>query len=68
MKPQNNNRFQQGYACAVSALIQMDRGANTVTKELFNAGLGEYNLRKFRRWGIDEHDISIFKEYRKELI
>lgn len=63
-----NYAFQQGFACAVSALIDMEREVNTVTRELFQTGLGQYDLKKFRRWGIDEHDITNFKNFRKELI
>jgi hypothetical protein len=36
-------------------------------RELFEVGLGKYNLRKLRSWGIDEHDIEIFKKHRKDL-
>lgn len=61
-------RFQQGYACAVAALINMDQQVETQTRELFLAGLGKYDLKQFRKWGIDEHDISIFKMFRKQLI
>jgi len=71
MKAKDNHRnsaFQQGYACAVCALIQMDGQVETGTRELFSAGLGEYNIKKFRKWGIDEFDISILKKHRKELI
>lgn len=64
---EKNSRFQQGFACAVSALIDMEREVNTVTRELFKTGLGEYDLKKFRKWGIDEHDIENFKKFRKEL-
>lgn len=70
MKAKDKNRnsvFAQGFACAVSALINMEREVNTTTRELFHTGLGEYDLKKFRRWGIDEHDINNFKKFRKEL-
>ncbi len=66
-KLSGERKFQQGYACAVSTLIRMDQGVETGTRELFHAGLGSYDLKKFRGWGIDEYDIEIFKTYRKEL-
>lgn len=70
MKPKDNYKnsaFIQGYACAVSTIIRMEHEVNALTKELFHSGLGKYDLRKFRRWGIDEYDIDIFKAFRKEL-
>ncbi len=62
------DRFQQGYLCAVSALIRMHEGVDTQTKELFGAGAGKYDIKKMRAWGVDEYDIDVFKKYRKELI
>jgi len=62
------SRFNQGYLCAVAALINMDGQVETRTKELFIAGVGKYDLRKMRQWGIDEQDIEVFKKHRKELI
>ena len=67
-KIKENYSFQQGFLCAVAALIQSNRGVETQTKELFKSGAGSYNIKNFRKWGIDEHDIKVFKEYRKELI
>lgn len=61
------NRFNQGYLCAVATLIRMNNEVDTQTKELFRSGVGEYNLRKMRQWGVDESDIEIFKKFRKEL-
>lgn len=63
-----NNRFIQGFACACAKLMLMDGGVSTPTKELFEAGVGKYDLRRFRQIGIDEYDIEIFKKYRKELL
>jgi len=68
MRAKKDCRFQQGYACAVANLITLDREVNASTRDLFHSGLGEYNLIKLRRWGIDEQDINLFKKYRKELI
>lgn len=68
MSDKSKYAWIQGYACAVATLIVMDNGVNTQTKELLNSGLGKYNLKKFRMWGIDESDIETFKKHRKELI
>lgn len=59
--------FARGYFCCVAALIEMDKGVETQTKELLNA-YGGYNIKKWREWGVDEHDINIFKKYRKQII
>lgn len=66
-KKDSNNRFVQGFACACAKMMLMDGGVSTPTKELFDAGVGEYNLKRFRQIGIDEYDIEIFKKYRKDL-
>jgi len=68
MEKPRGNVFIQGFACAVAALIIMDRQVETATRELFGSGLGKYDLKKFREWGIDEYDINVFKKYRKQLL
>jgi hypothetical protein len=62
-----DSEFKQGYACAVVTLIQLERGVETQTRELFRAGFGSYNLEALKSAGIDEFDLSILKKYRKEL-
>lgn len=64
----SNNKFNQGYACAVATLIRMHGGVETSTKELFAAGFGKYDIKKLRSSGVDEYDIETFKTHRKELI
>lgn len=65
---EQKHNFMQGCACVISKLIVMDRGVETDTREVFRACLGEYVLKKFRSYGIDEYDLEVFKKYRKQLI
>lgn len=60
-------RFEQGYLCAVCALINMNDRIDTDTYELFRALGGGYDLKLWRKWGIDESDIETLKKYRKQL-
>lgn len=66
-QPYNKDYFMQGYICAVVTMIELNRGVDTVTLELFKAGLGKYDLQKFRKAGVDEHDLNVLKKYRKQL-
>jgi len=69
MKKEKIDRFTQGFACAVATLIRMNNYmVETDARELFSAGLGKYDLKKFRQQGVDEYDIEVFKKCRKELI
>lgn len=63
-----NNRFIQGFACACAKMMEMDGMVTTQCKELFSAGVGKYDLKRFRIIGIDEDDIKTFKKYREELL
>lgn len=67
IKDEEMSEFQQGYACAVATMIAMNMGVETDVRELFHAGLGNYDLKKFRKWKIAEDDIEVFKKYRKEI-
>jgi hypothetical protein len=60
--------FQQGFLCAICAMIHKERGVTTPVKETFDELGGGYDLKLWRKWGIDEYDIEILKKYRKELI
>lgn len=57
---QPNDRFIQGYACAVATLIRLNEGATTDVKELFRGGL---NMDTLGAHGVDEDDINIFRKY-----
>ena len=61
------SEFQKGYACAVATMIKMNMRVDTDVRELFHAGLGNYDIMKFRKWKIAEDDIEVFKKFRKEI-
>lgn len=61
------DKFIQGYACAVACAIQQIDEVNTITKELFQSGLGSMTIQQLTDAGVDEHDIEVFKKYWREL-
>ena len=61
---QPNDRFIQGYACAVATLIRLNGGITTDVKELFKAGL---NMAMLYDAEIDEEDMFVFEIYKGEL-
>ena len=65
---EKSNAFNQGYVCAVAALITMQGGVETAAKELFKAGVGNATIDELKGMGIDDYDLSIIKQYWSELL
>lgn len=61
MENQKENKFLQGYACCLSAAIEMEGCANTPHKELYSAGFGNRTERELQNAGVEQSDIDIFK-------
>ncbi len=59
--------FSQGYACALTTIIQ-SHGIDTPVEEAWRANFGSnQTLKSLKELGIDEHDIEIIKPHLKEI-
>ena len=65
-KSDKNNRWLQGYSCAIACIINMDDAVNTLTKEAYSAGIGNKTEKELIEAGVDDCDIETFKKH--ELI
>lgn len=61
------DRWTQGYACAVVCLIKLVGEADVTTKEVFAAGIGNRSLNTLEKIGVDEYDLITLKKYWKDL-
>jgi hypothetical protein len=62
---QGNNRFAQGFLCAVVSLIRMNGEVDTRTRELFQSG--GYKFDDLESYGIDKYDLNLLIEFKNEL-
>ena len=67
MKSKSQDKFVQGYICAVVCLIKQHDEVDTVTREVFKAGVGNMTLESLKKSGVDEYDLQILKQFWKEL-
>lgn len=66
-KYMKEDKWLQGYLCAVCTLIQMNEVIDSSTKELFQLGVGNRTIEDLENLGIDEFDLDIIKKYYNEL-
>lgn len=57
------DKWIQGYACAVAALLYLQADADSLVTELYNGGLAKYSEQDMINLGIDEADIEKFKNF-----
>lgn len=62
-----NDKFIQGYVCAVCCLIELDGGVETRTKEVYRAGVGQLTIGALKKRGVDENDLNKLQDYWIEL-
>jgi hypothetical protein len=63
----NQDKWTQGYICAVVALIQLNGEVDTRTKELYKSGVGNVSLKTLETIGVDGFDLEILKKHWKDL-
>jgi hypothetical protein len=68
LKKENDNKWTQGYICAVCCMIQLYGLVQTQTREMFIAGVGKSSLKELENMGIDKNDLEILKKHWKQLI
>ncbi len=59
-KLKEQNRWVQGYACAVAQFLKLEGINNSASDELFGAGIG--TIQKAIDAGVDESDLEEFKK------
>lgn len=64
---ERNDRFIQGFACAVASLIKINGEVDTRTRELFRSGIGQLTIGALKKRGVDEYDLETFQEFWTEL-
>lgn len=57
------DKWTQGYACAVAQLLKLEGINNSISDELFGAGIG--SIEKAEKAGVDEGDLEELKKYYK---
>lgn len=62
-----NDRFIQGYVCAVCCMIELDGEVGTRTREMYSAGIGQLTYSALKKRGVDEYDLNILQEHWLEL-
>ena len=62
-----NDRFVQGYICAVCCMIEMNGEVDTRTKEMYRAGIGQLTLGALKNRGVEEYDLEILQKFWNEL-
>ncbi len=67
MTKDKNDRFIQGYICAVCALIYMEGHITTAISELFRAGVGQMTLKALGQVGVPKQDLDTLKEHWNDL-
>lgn len=67
MKDDRYNDFIRGYVCAVANILRLEGVVQTPTKETFRAGVGNATIKDLLHMGVDESDLEIIIEHRKEL-
>ncbi len=61
------DRWIQGFACAVCIMIDLDGMVETRTKEMYKAGIGQLTLSALEKRGVDKNDILKLSEYWNDL-
>lgn len=62
-----NDKWMQGFACAVCVMIKLDGMVETRTREMFRAGVGQLTLTALEKRGVDKSDIEILEEFWSDL-
>jgi len=57
------DRFMQGYVCALCVLLQMEGCVSTEISELFGSGVGNMSLKQLKEAGIDKSDLDILEKH-----
>lgn len=55
------DKWVQGFVCAVCIMIKLDGLVNTMTRETFRAGIGSMQPAQLEKIGVDESDLDIIK-------
>lgn len=61
-----DNKFLQGYVCAVVALIHTS-GLTREAVQLFRSGVGNRSIAELKEAGVDSGDIDTINQYHDEL-
>ncbi len=62
-----NDKWIQGYVCAVCVMITLDQIVQTTTREMYRSGCGKTTIEELKRKGVDTHDLEILTKHWKEL-
>lgn len=62
-----NDRWMQGFVCAVCIMIELDGMVETRTREMYKVGVGQLTLSALEKRGVDKNDLSKLEEFWYEL-
>jgi hypothetical protein len=62
-----NDRWMQGFVCAVCIMIELDGMVETRTREMYRAGVGQLTLSSLEKRGVDKNDLLKLEEFWYEL-
>ena len=62
-----NEKFIQGYVCAVCVMIKLDGMVETRTREMYRAGIGQLTLTALKERRVDKNDLETLEEFWHDL-
>lgn len=62
-----DDKWTQGFICAVCVLIQMEGCVNTQIMELYKVGSSNKSIKQLELIGIDVSDLDVIKRYWNQL-
>ena len=63
----NEDRFIEGFLCAVCALLRMEGKVTHPINELYNSSCAHLTIPDLKRKGIPESDLELLLEFSHEL-
>ena len=64
---ERNDRWMQGFVCAVCIMIKLDGMVETRTREMYKAGVGQLTLTALKERRVDKNDLETLEEFWSDL-